>query len=234
MNYRLSILFSLLILCSLAACKQNYAVPNPPTNPPALNVVNATTDTLDYFINGTRQNNTSDIYPGGATYYLKVLFGTGNYSFKKAGSQVTLFSHSFTLDTATYYSLFVCGETSDKTFLLRDNYASATAAIDTSLTKAAVRFVNASPNAGALSIMVSIGSTVNLQSLAFQSASTFYALKDTVNDVKIYSGSTLLKDTTIMPIGGQIYTMFTKGDPKVAGKGSFSAVLIANATATIQ
>src|ERR1700756_3965709 len=107
MNYRLSILFLVLILCGLAACQKNPVVPSPPAFPPALNVVNATADTLDYFINGTRQNNFSDIYTSGATNYLQVLFGTGSYSFKKAGSQITLFKQSFTLDTATFYSLFV-------------------------------------------------------------------------------------------------------------------------------
>src|ERR1700741_2672819 len=108
MNFRLSILFFVLVLCSMAACKQqNNVVPTPPADPPILNVVNATTDTLDYFINGNRQNNYSDIYQDGATNSLYSVFGTANYSFKKAGSQVVLFKQSYTLDTATFYSLFV-------------------------------------------------------------------------------------------------------------------------------
>lgn len=230
MGYRLSILFLVLFLSVMAACKKqdNYAVPNPPDHLPALDVINATADTLDYFINGTRQNNASDIYPGGATNYLAALFGTGNYSFKKAGSPITLFQKSLTLDTATSYSLFVCGESADKVFILTDDFSSA-AGIDTMANTAAVRFVNASPNASPLNIIVNTGTTINLQNLAFKGVSNFYPVKDTINEVKILSGGTLLKDTTITPIGGQVFTLFTKGTPGGKGNAAFGAVLIANA-----
>lgn len=232
MNYRLSILFLLMVLCGLSACnKQNYIVPNPPTHPPALDVINATSDTLDYFINGTRQNNTSDIYPNGATNYAYVLFGTGSYSFKKAGLPAVLFKQSITLDTAKLYSLFICGTTASQTFLNTDDF-SPVVAIDTTSGMAAIRFVNASPNAGTINFVVTTGSknTINKTGCAFQYVSPFTALKDTVSDVKVYSASTsaLLKDTTISLISGQNYTLFSKGTPNSNGANAFGLVLITN------
>jgi len=230
MNYRRSIIFSLLVLCGLSACKQNYAVPNPPGHPPALDVINATADTLDYFINGTRQNNTSDIYPNGATGYAGVLFGTGSYSYKRAGYPAVLFKQSLTLDTSKIYSIFVCGTSSDKIFLNTDDF-SPVVAIDTMTGKAALRFVNASPNAGNINFVVTAGKAVTNQTgCAFQYVSPFMPLKDTLNDVKVYSTSplTLLKDTTISLIGGQIYTLFSKGTPGGRGGNAFGVVLITN------
>jgi hypothetical protein len=234
MNYRLSILFFVLVVCSFAACKkQNYAVPNPPSFPPALDVVNATADTLDYFINGTRQNNYSDIYPNGATDYLNVLFGTQSYSFKKAGSQITLFKQSYTLDTASngyfFYSLFVCGESSANTFLTPDNLSQA-AGVDTLANTAAVRFVNASPNAGNLDVVVSIGTSLSITNCAFKSVSSFKGLRDTVNDIKVYASGTtqLLKDTSVTFYSGQAYTLFSKGTPGGKGGAAFGLVVISS------
>lgn len=230
MNYRLSIIFCLLVLCGLSACKQNYAVPNPPGHPPGLDVINATADTLDYFINGTRQNNTSDIYPNGATGYASVLFGTGSYSYKRAGYPAVLFKQTLTLDTAKIYSLFVCGTSSDKIFLNTDDF-SPVVAIDTMAGKAALRFVNASPGAGNINFVVTAGKTVTNQTgCAFQYVSPFMALKDTVSDVKVYATGTLtlLKDTTITLISGQNYTLFSKGAPGGRGAGAFGVVLITN------
>lgn len=215
----------------MAACKKqdNYAVPNPPAFPPILDVVNATSDTLDYFINGTRQNNFSDIYANGATNYAFVLFGTANYSFKKAGNPVTLFKQSLTLDTATFYSLFVCGESADKTFLITDNLGQTTA-IDKLNNMAAVRFVNASPNAGSLDVKVSVGTSLTFAGYDYKSVSSFRALRDTVDSVKVYAAGTtqLLKDTVITPISGQAYTLFSKGTPGSRGAKAFGLVLISS------
>jgi len=232
MNYRLLILFFLIGLTVLGACKKSYIVANTPTNPPKLNVINATADTLDYFINGARQNNQADITPGGATYYMSVLFGTGNYSFKKAGSTATLFGTSLTLDTGVnaYYTLFVCGESAAKTFSEQYNISDSTA-INTS----AVRFVNASPNAGAINITVSKGTSVSLTNCAFKYVSNYIAIKDTVNEVKVYNTSTgtALLDTTFTFINGESYTLFTQGTPGGKGNSAFSMVQLVNQAATL-
>jgi hypothetical protein len=229
MNYRLPILFFLIALTTLVACKKNYIVANTPAHPPGLNVINATADSLDFFINGTRQNIAADITPGGATYYLSVLFGTGNYSFKKAGSVVTLFSMPETLDTAADYTLFVCGESADKSFIQQDFIPD-----DTVTNTSAVRFVNASPNAGAINIAVSQGTSVSLTNCAFKYISNFLAIKDTINEVKVYNTSTgaALLDTTFTFLNGETYTLFTQGTPGGKGNSAFSMVQLVNQAAT--
>jgi hypothetical protein len=232
MNHRLFILCFLLALTVLAACKKNYDVANTPVDPPYLNVVNATADTLDYFINGTRQNNQADITPGGATYYLSVLFGAGNYSFKKAGSSVTLFSTSYTLDTAANYTLFVCGETVGDAFIQQDNITQLTN--NSYSDSSAVRFVNASPKAGTINFAVSVGTLATINTCAFKYTSNFMPIKDTVNEIKVTSstGAQLL-DTTFTFISGESYTVFTKGMPGGKGNSAFSMVQFVNGTAVI-
>lgn len=228
MYYRLSILFFVIIICGMAACKQDYAVPAAPKDPPYLDVVNATADTVDYFINGTRQNNTSDIYPNGAGGYLAAYFGTANYSVKKAGLPATLFKQSLTLDTAKFYSYFICGESADKTFSITDDFSTATST--DSLSIANVRFVNASPDAGAVDIVVNNGSKVNLKNIAYKGVSKFYALQDTITEVKVYATGTTtpLVDTKFSLIGSKVYTIFTTGTVGGKNNAAFNAIMIPN------
>jgi hypothetical protein len=218
MNSRLSTLcFLALIIMAFAACNnsKSYILPNPPKDPPGLNVVNATNDTLDFFMNGVRQNDQSDIYPDGATYYLPVTFGTANYSFKKVTNPVntiTLFTISKSLDTLADYSLFVCGETADKVFWVNDAFPQIPSG-DT----LAIRFVNASPsiaaNITAVDIVVNKGPVTvgTIKNSAFQAVSPYMATVDTVNEVKVYATGTtnLLADTTFTPAPGESYTFFT-------------------------
>jgi len=235
MNYRILIIFLFALITGLLSCK-NKDYPLPVSPPTYLNVVNATADTLDYAINFTRQNNASDIYPGGATYYLSVISGAQKYQFKKAGSPNVLFTTTYTLDTGTnkYYSIFIGGESADKTFLTVDNInqASAVLATDATNTTAAVRFVNASPTIGSLNFVINQGDTVNIKNSAFESVSPFMLAKAALNEIKVYQAgsSTAIVDTTFTFQQDVIYTVFTKGVLNGKGNSAFSAVLLNTGT----
>jgi len=73
--------------------------------------------------------------------------------FKSFGSPVVLMSLALTLDTGKTYSLFVAGRSPNLTFSTIDTLVADTGNLAT------IRFVNASPDAGTLDVMV--GDTVN-------------------------------------------------------------------------
>jgi hypothetical protein len=197
----------------------------PPATVPksTLNVLNATADTIKYFINGTRQNNLSPIYVGGSTGYLAVPGGLQTYKFNKSNNGFpTLFTKPFTLDTSRFYSIFVCGETADKAFIIDDPFAAADSIIipDTLGTKSAIRFVNASPDAGALDFVVNKGDTVNLKSVEFGKYSTFLSVNAGTKVVNVYDSATntIRATVTLTFSPNQTYTFFTRGS--FSGKGN--------------
>jgi hypothetical protein len=238
MNSRfLTICFLALMAAAFAACTKNYAVPAAPKSPPKLNVVNATADTLDFFVNGTRQNNQSDIYPDGATYWLSVVYGKATYSFKNTGRPATLFSLAETLDTGTFQTMFLVGTSADKVFLVNDSVTNATA-ITAGDTTSAIRFVNAAPNMGGLDIVVTKGKTtpISIKNCSYKYLSSYMSLKDTVTKIDVYATGTTkaIFDTTFTPVPGQSYTFFTKGSTAVAaGYAAFGAAMFTSQTAVL-
>lgn len=216
----------------LSSCKnKDYPLPTPLVT--ALTVVNATPDTINFFVNNTRQNNLSNLYSGGATGYLPVIVGTQNYEFKKAGGPNVLFTDQFTLDTSTYYSLFVGAGSAADAFLTVDNLANADTLLahDATFTTAAVRFVNASPSVGMLDVTEDKGDTLNIKNSAFKYVSRYVLLKGgTTKELKVFlSGSTTPKiDTLLVLQSGLIYTIFTKGTLNGTGNAAFSVGLITN------
>jgi hypothetical protein len=232
MNFKVFTLLFFVLITGLLSCKNKDIAPVTPilTN---LTVVNATADTINYYLNGTRQNNISDLYPGGSTGYLNVFSGLQNYQFKRTGSAVILFSVPYTLDTSKYYSIFVAGTTAGKTFKTVDAIDSAQAILstDTTFQKSMIRYVNASPDAGQLTVTVGTGDTVSLTNKPFMYVSPFMQFNAShVQSVKVYLPgiSKAQIDTPLTFQTGAIYTLFTKG--LIAGKGNsaFSISLISN------
>ncbi|HZY37201.1 MAG TPA: DUF4397 domain-containing protein [Mucilaginibacter sp.] len=197
------------------ACKNNDNV-FPTVLPTSLNVVNASADTLNFYLNGTRQNNTSSLFPVGQSYYVTVKAGQATYQFKKAGGFSVLFGVPLTLTDSSYYSLFVCGATADKSFLTLDQLYT-----DTVTNSTQIRFVNASPDAGNLDFYA--GDTINYKSAPFKGTSAFLATGSGMKEVKVYqSGSASpLVDTLIAFQPGGISTLYSKGLLKGTGTAVF-------------
>src|SRR5262249_40169594 len=124
---------ALFICCVLlavvfSACKKegDQFVDEASTN--LLNVINATNDTVNFYQNGTRMNNLSNLVPSRQLGYLSVNVGTQNFQFKKAFSPDVLVGAPFTIDQTPTYTLFVAGTSADKLFLLKDSLVSDTLA----------------------------------------------------------------------------------------------------------
>jgi len=209
------------IAMALSSCKSNGDII--PVVPPAnLNIINAATDSLNVYQNGARLNNISTISPGSQSGYISVASGTQTYQLKKSGMTTYLVSSlPLKLDSGTFYSLFLAGETSDKIFLVTDTLPAV------STTAAAVRFINASPASTNLDVYVGSLSFLNQP---FKAVGNFKPVATGHTLITIYNHATttqLFSDTTTLTAGGA-YTLFTKGIPGGAGPNQFSVVLAIN------
>jgi hypothetical protein len=231
MNTRVILLLLIICTAAFAACKKNNS-DAPATNyTTKLNVVNASADTINFYLNGTRLNSNSNLYPDVISGYMNVLAFNQNYQVKKAFNPATgtvqqLFSKPLNLDTAQYYSLFIAGETKDLAFETTDPLSSVT---DTGATTCLVRFVNASPDGNKYDLTVSNGPKFTAQ--AFGTASSF-TLADTSSNavVTLYqSGSTTPLGTgTVSLLQQKIYTIYTKGKLNAKGSSALGLAIMEN------
>lgn len=206
------------------SCK-NKDLPLPAVSKTKLNVINATGDTLKFFINGTRQNQLSAIFIGGETGYLSVPAGEQSYRFSKSNEGFpTLFTTTFNLDTAKYYSIFVCGETANLAFKITDPVDSLSNLIntDTSATtvnNSYIRYVNATPGTDEFNVTVGGGDTVNYNKCAFGYVGGFKPFVAGKKEVKVYLAgeNTPRIDTSIVFTSRIGYILFTHG--QLTGKG---------------
>jgi hypothetical protein len=229
MNIRvIGLIFGVLVM-GLAACKKNNDAPVVSTSIDSLNVVNATADTINYYLNGTRLNNNSNLYPSGSSGYYQVPGGSQAFQVKKLFNPVTgntqsLFNITLPLEPHHYYSLFVAGETSAEAFTTLDTLRQ-----DTITNQCYVRFVNASPGAGSYDFAV--GDTLKFTSKAFKTASGFTSIGVSgFKPVALYqSGSaTALIKTTYPLIAGLSYTFYTQGKPGGTGSSALGLSVTVN------
>ena len=235
MNLSYSILIFIGLLIGLSSCKNNDEVFAPVINT-NLTVVNASADTLNFYLNGTRQNNTSSLFPDGSVVDITVPAGLQNYQFKKAGAFTVLFSIPLnlrgvaaSLTDTIYNSLYVAGESSSLSFSTLD-----TLLVDTQQNMSTIRFVNASPDAGSVNVFV--GDTVNFMARAFKSSSGFLAAGSGLKEVKVYLANNSTSpqiDTSLTFLPNQIYTLFTKGLINGKGNSKFDVGLVVNSQPTV-
>lgn len=220
----LSILLFWWVVLAAEGCKNNDEV-FPKVTYAELNIVNASADTLNFYLDGTRQNNMSSISPTGQTGYLSVPAGNENLQFKKAGSFNILFSQPATLIDTTY-SVFIAGTSSSDCFITIDYLG-----IDTVTNTTQIRFVNASPDAGPLT--VSIDSST-YQNNNFKSISQFIPYGSGPKEIKVFrNGSATASVDTIVTFEPQsLYTIYSKGLVNGKGNAVFDVGVAVNYTST--
>lgn len=235
MRTRLFTLLFFAVITGFMSCK-NKDLPLPVGAKDSLNVINATADTIKFFINGTRQNNFSPIFIGGATGYVPVLAGEQTYRFSKSNEGFpTLFTTTFNLSLHNYYSIFVCGETANLAFKIKDPVDSVTNAIntDTSTTtvnNSFIRYVDATPGTDMFNVTVGEGDTVNFKNCSFSFVSNFKPFVAGKKAVKVYLAgeSTPMIDTSITFTSRVGYTLFTHGQLTGKGGNAFTVGVINN------
>jgi len=221
MNIRLIIGIFTAFIIGLTACKKNDDAPTVITSIDSLNVINASADTVNFYLNGTRLN-ASNLYPGGSSGYYTVPSGLQTYQvknvFNPASSVVkTLFSLPLTLVPHRYNSLFIGGESASQAFSVID-----TLQADTAAGKCYVRFVNASPDGGKLDFAAG---TVKFSGQEFKAASGFKQVDTaSLKLIALYqSGSATPLISGHYPLlVGKSYTFYSKGKPGGTGNAAFS------------
>ncbi|MDB5140419.1 MAG: hypothetical protein JWR12_2335 [Mucilaginibacter sp.] len=223
MNIRCSVFLFIVGLAGFASCKNNDEVIAKPVST-FVNFVNASADTLNFFVNGTRKN-TSTIYPGRQSLYLPVPDGQQNYELKKVGNSVFLFSLPLTIADSAYTSIYVYGETASQLFTTADLLLKYKLSPDTTQ----IRFVNVSPDAGNLTITV--GDTIRFVSQAFKTSTAFALTGSGRKTVKVFRTgvATPLQDTAIIFQRGGIYTLISKGLINGKGNAAFGVGVVFNA-----
>jgi len=223
MNYKLPFLIILLLALGFTACKKNNDAPSAEDTLAAnLNVVNTTTDTLNYYLNGSRVNTTSSLYPFGSSGYVGVKIGEQNYQFKRLGNADVLFNLPLALDTNKSYSLYVSGRSAEQSFTSLDTIASD------SLSRVKIRFVNASPDAGNLD--VSFNDTLKFSVRPYKSISVFLPVTVGEKHIKVFKSgtTTAISDTTRTFTASRVYTLFAKGSLTGTGGAKFGTGLVVN------
>ncbi|WP_454800928.1 DUF4397 domain-containing protein [Mucilaginibacter phyllosphaerae] len=203
MKFKIPVIISIVGLLAFAACKKgdDTAITTLSTS---VNLINATGDTINFYINGNRLNTAASLYPLSATGYLSTPFGNQNYQVKKNKSAVVLYSIALPLDTGKVYSFYTTGNTAESAFSTVDTLKSVQSKF------ALVRFVNTSPNAGSLDFTVN--DSLKYEARAYGTSSNYQKIGPGLKRLvvkKAGTTDTLSIDTRIL-LQGRAYTIFTK------------------------
>ncbi|SDD60703.1 protein of unknown function [Mucilaginibacter pineti] len=227
MNISIRVLFFVaLSVAVISSCKKNDDKPVDQLTT-SVNFVNASNNTINFYLNGTRITNSSSYFPGGTLGYTQVTAGTQNYQVKIAGSTVPLFTKAFPFDTAKVYSLYVAGQTADDTFFTTDTLVADTADF------AKLRFVNASPSAGKLMLAFAgtgVADVVMFDTVSYKRTTKFIRVKSGDVPIVIYRQGfpgQPLRDTITLAANG-IYTIFGYGTVTLIGNQGLADGLIVN------
>ncbi|MDO3625877.1 DUF4397 domain-containing protein [Mucilaginibacter sp. BT774] len=224
MKIRLSVLFVIALIVGLAACKKKYDDAPSAVSQVRLNVVNASADTVNIYLNGSRLNTTSAILPSYSTGYYYVPEGKQTYEVKKPFNVNTsavhsLFSITLPADTDFYHTLFITDGKADDAFQTIDSFPE-----DTTSNTCYIRFVNSSPGSGNLDM--SYGGTTLFSAVAFKSYSKLSLISTTngasvtgLIPIKIFNtgSSTPLYIDSVSLTSGSRYTLYTLGTPGTTG-----------------
>ncbi|QEM05718.1 DUF4397 domain-containing protein [Mucilaginibacter rubeus] len=217
MNIKVKVLLLIAAAGCFASCKKNNDKPDVvDSSTSSLNVINATFNNVNVYLNGTRVNNTTTFYPGGTLGYITVKAGTQNYSVKLDGpnNPNPLFSLPLTLSKDSVYSFYIAGNSTDQVFKTTDIIAADTNKVPS----AKIRFVNASPDAGNISVhfegTTAALDTEKVKDLAFKGTSTFYLVTPGEHNMALHSAAfsgTIVRDT-VQLVGGKVYTYYGFGN----------------------
>lgn len=213
MSKSITYLFSLAaIIVTLASCvKNDPAVVT--GGAVSVNVINASEEVLNFYLNGTRQNSVTGIFPLGANGYTPIPRGNQLLAFRKQFNTAsfkdadTLFTLPVKLDSVgstVRYSIFTAGTTRSNAFTILDT-------LESDSKNARLRFVTASPQATAFRVFMN--DTLRYTSSKFKAVSTFSPVGNGQKVIKIRpaTGDNVLYTSTITLNAGLSYTLFSAG-----------------------
>lgn len=172
-------------------------------------VVNAspTTSTYDIYLGGVKVN-AAAVPSGGAIGYQKRVTGDYEVKFTVAGRAETIYAKSLNLPPNAFQSFFLVGKAAalDYFSIVEDSTPGAA-------DKAYVRFVNVSPDAPALDLVVKDGASIATNK-TFKTASAFTAIAPgtyTFNVKETSTGNIKTSSESVAFAAGTYYTVLAKG-----------------------
>jgi hypothetical protein len=227
MKIRLSALFVIALFAGLTACKKKYDDAPTFVSKVALSVLNASADTINIYLNGSRLNTTSAILPGYYTRYDSIPRGKQIYEIKKpfninSGVVQNLFSITMQ-DTSLRQTLFVTDNKADDAFSIPDIFKTDTVTATKDST-CFIRLVNSSSGSGALNM--TFGSVTVSNGIPFKGYSEFVLVNPYkeasvtgLTALKIFNAgsSTPLYIDSVSLNPQTNYTVYTLGTPGAAG-----------------
>jgi hypothetical protein len=210
MKLKLFVFIIFIGVIAIASCKKGNDDAPETSLKTSINFVNASADTINFYVNGTRLNIAAASYPLASTGYLATPLGEQNYEVKKDRNPNILFNLVLPVDTGKVYSFFVTDNTSANTFTVVDTLQR----VDT---LSLIRFVHTSPQAG--NIKVEVGDTVKFASSSFKSASLYEHIRPGIKQIRVVNaatGDTLISETRTLQ-SGRAYTLFTRSGLKATG-----------------
>lgn len=217
------------------SCKKNGDAPTKSAGTSLVNIINLSSNNINFYINGNRINNTTTFYPGGTLGYVSVIAGTQNYSFKVDGTSILtpFYNKPFQADTSNGYTFYIAGQTENDVFSGHDTWFPDTGV---NLKKyAQIRYVNASSSAGNLKFVLvgktnAIADSSQFDNVPYKTITDFKRITTGVHYIGIYRSAYPQnpKIDTVTISAGKIYTFYGYGTAIPAGNLGIIAGLFNN------
>jgi len=222
-------LAALTLLCVLltSCIKSNNPGPLPPTS--LVTVIQASPDEppVYFYLNGNQVNQSPLVFGQGLDYF-SAYSGQRTAYFYNAETMAAVVSAGITLNTNGAYSLFLDNTTSKPgIFLLADTLVKPASG------DASLRFIDLSPNAPAVNLVIQGGKTMD-SNRSFQGYSSFLPINGnatyTFNIVNASTGAVLATSPASYLAAGSVYSIVLEGlaTPTNSTDG-LTTVLITNA-----
>lgn len=216
---------------AVGACTKGSDAPTRITQTANLNVINAVTDVnaINFYLNGTRQNTSSAIFPGSTSGYNAFAIGQQQYQFKVDSQSRTLLADvalNLPKKDSSYTVVFTGLRKNNTltTIFTKDIFTSDTS----NTTSTRIRFIQASQGTQVYDVFV--GDTLSFKNQSFKNTTAFLKTgpgKKTVT-VKVAGTSTVLLTTSVTVLSASYYTLFTYGQPNQTGANALATGIILN------
>lgn len=217
------LLCSVAVLSVVTSCKSDKVTE---VNVGSFSVYNVSPSfsTYDIYVNNTKFNSAALPF-GGGVKYAQTPSGTYTAKLTVAGETNSLYEKPFEVKTNVINTLYITGVTPNfESIYTTDDYPNS------SVSKSYVRFINLSPDAPALDLVIKDGSTIATNK-AYKTYSSFIEMEpgSKTFDIKTTTGSTTkatIEATTLA--AGRFYTIISRGKvtPASSLERSFSGQII--------
>jgi hypothetical protein len=197
-----------LITVVLSSClKNNDTYYNPPVALVTLTQAMPDQPPLDFYLNYNKVNSFPLTF-GGNIDYFRAYTGTRIANFYLIGTMTTVFSDTVTFKPNYIYSVFLANKVSSPELVVLTDTISKPAS-----GMANVRFINLSPDAPAVDLVVKDGATV-VSNRAYKGYSSFMPIAGNTSytfEVNKGGTSTVLATLTVILNSGSEYTLWLQG-----------------------